>query len=364
MDSIVGNFINLVTLKAEIDDDMTVAQFIKIISKNFFKAIKHQDYPFTELVGKLNPVRNHDIHPIFQTIFNFQNSRKKGGKFLQLWHANINNNFNCGDHEISPFPLQESSANGAIGLTLEVIEIENSLRCDFKYDSELFSESTIRRITECYTTLLAHLIGDDQQRIVDLNILPAAEREQVLVKFNDTAVDYPTQTLIHNLIEAQVNATPDAIALVYEQSTLSYAQLNQAANRVAHYLIDQGIGPDDRVGLLGILKAGAAYVPLDPSYLMDRLAYMLTDAAPRALLTQSPVYARLEELACVAESVALPVVMLDDTSTWAAYLDHNPDPAALGLTSRHLAYVIYTSGSSGQPKGVMNEHLGVVNRLL
>ena len=207
-----------------------------------------------------------------------------------------------------------------------------------------------------------------------LSILPKHEWQQVINDFNATEADFPQHLCIHQLFEQQVEQTPDAIALVYEDQSLSYDQLNRKANRLAHHLIALGIRPDDRVaicverslemvvGLLGILKAGGAYVPLDPSYPGERLAYMLADCAPVALLTQQALRA---VSALSDESLHVPVILLDmlDAQADAVNLEHNPDPLALGLTSQHLAYVIYTSGSTGQPKGVMNQHQGVVNRL-
>ena len=190
----------------------------------------------------------------------------------------------------------------------------------------------------------------------------------MLYDFNDTAAPYPAQRCIHELFEAQVQASPEACALVFEDTQLSYAQLNEQANRLAHHLIGLGVRPDDRVAialqrscemvvaLLATLKAGAAYVPLDPDYPADRLAFMLADSAPKALLTQATVRSTLGELPS-----ALAVVELDAAhQPWASLSTDNPDPRALGLCSSHLAYVIYTSGSTGTPKGVMVEHRNVV----
>ncbi|MEB0233287.1 AMP-binding protein, partial [Undibacterium sp. 10I3] len=168
--------------------------------------------------------------------------------------------------------------------------------------------------------------------------------------------------LIHQLFEQQAAAHPEATALVFEQQQLSYGELNQRANQLAHYLIAQGIGPDQRVaiciergiemivGLLGILKAGAAYVPLDPAYPKDRLDYMLQDCNPAMLLTQRALLPFLPV-------TSVPLLAIDDASAVLANQPGtNPDPSALGLCSAHLAYVIYTSGSTGMPKGVMVEH--------
>ncbi|PBP78634.1 non-ribosomal peptide synthetase, partial [Pseudomonas syringae] len=195
-----------------------------------------------------------------------------------------------------------------------------------------------------------------------LEMLPRSER-QLLQEWNATAVDYPQGTCVHQLFEAQVEKTPEAIALVFEARTFTYAQLNARANQLAHHLIGLGIGPDDRVaicverspemvvGLLGILKAGAAYVPLDPAYPEQRLRYMLEDSAPAAVLVQSATRALPGEL-------AVPLLDLEG-GCWEAEADH--DPVARAGKPDHLAYVIYTSGSSGQPKGVLIEQRGFLN---
>jgi non-ribosomal peptide synthetase component F len=222
----------------------------------------------------------------------------------------------------------------------------------------------------CWEVLLDGMVKDSQQPISWVPMLTTAERAQVLYGFNDTAAAYPQDRLIHELFEEQVQRTPDAIAVVYEQESLRYDQLNARANQLARYLRERGVGPDQRValcvercvemvvGLLGILKAGGAYVPLDPAYPAERLAYMLDDAAPRILLTR-------RSLRSILPPVTMEVIEID--GNWSAIAEHddtNLAPAALGLTALHLAYVIYTSGSTGMPKGAMNEHRGMVNRIV
>jgi amino acid adenylation domain-containing protein len=219
--------------------------------------------------------------------------------------------------------------------------------------------------------LITTLETEPDTAMLKIGVLPEVERRQVLYDWNATAADYPQDRCIHELFEAQVVRIPEADALVWEGGHLSYAELNARANRLARYLNAQGVGPDSRVaictergpdmiiGLLAILKAGGAYVPLDPAYPGERLAYMLADSAPAALLIQSGLTERLAD--CMP---AIPRLLLDaDPAPWATQSGANLDRQGIGLTSRNLAYVIYTSGSTGQPKGAMNEHRGVVNRL-
>ncbi|MBF6651262.1 AMP-binding protein, partial [Methylobacter sp. BlB1] len=202
-----------------------------------------------------------------------------------------------------------------------------------------------------------------------IGVLPEAEHRQVLYDWNATQADYPWDCCLHELFEIQALQTPDAEALAWDDERLTYAELNARANRLAHHLRSLGVKPDDRVAIclargfelvisqLAVLKAGAAYVPLDPAYPEERLAYMLVDSAPLVLLTDSGLKARLADRSAGARLIDLTA----DAAQWAHQPSDNPDLAVVGLTPQHLAYVIYTSGSTGQPKGVMVPHAGVMN---
>ncbi len=211
--------------------------------------------------------------------------------------------------------------------------------------------------------------GAEYQAVDRLPLLDEVERHQMLRQWNATATDYPRNACVHELFEAQVARDPAAIAVVQDELSLTYGELNQRANRLAHYLRGLGVGPDERVAicvqrsvemvvaLLAVLKAGGAYVPLDPAYPPERLAYMLADCGAMAVLTQTASRRLIEERAALAVIVDLQA----DSERWAHLPDSNPDRNAISLTARHLAYVIYTSGSTGTPKGVMIEHRGCVN---
>jgi amino acid adenylation domain-containing protein len=255
-------------------------------------------------------------------------------------------------------------------LTLSLAESGEGIEGCFEYATALFDSATVERWVGHWRSLLEGLAeASDATAVGSLPLLSNAERQQVLVEWNATETDYPNDQCIHQLFEAQAEQTPEAVALVFEEQSLTYAELNIRANRLAHHLIDLGVRPDDRVaigverslemvvGLLAILKAGGAYVPLDPAYPEERLAFMLEDSAPLALLTHG---ATRERFAALAGDV--PLVDLDaDAAAWAELTATNPEPAVLGLKTNHLAYVIYTSGSTGKPKGVMVEHCGVSN---
>ncbi|WP_147482664.1 AMP-binding protein, partial [Burkholderia pseudomallei] len=243
------------------------------------------------------------------------------------------------------------------------------------YASALFDESTVRRYVTYWRRLLEGMTaGAADQTIVGLPLLDEAERKQVVYAWNATERDYPIEQCIHQLFEAQVDRKPEAIALTFEGQRLSYAELNARANRLAHYLQGRGVGPDRLValcaergiemvvGLLAILKAGGAYVPLDPSHPPERLRRMLDDTNPVAVLVDD---IGADALASFESHVAArsPRVHLSrDIAQWRACSPANPSTPR-ERAARRLAYVIYTSGSSGEPKGVMNEHRGVVNRL-
>ncbi|MBP2875059.1 MULTISPECIES: non-ribosomal peptide synthase/polyketide synthase [Pseudomonas] len=240
-----------------------------------------------------------------------------------------------------------------------------ALEFEFSFDTELFGEGEIRQLAEYYQHLLHSLSGAAEQRLGDLPTLADAVRQHVVYDWNATARDYPLHRSVHQLIEEQAARTPDAPALVFAQQRLNYAQLNRRANRLAHRLIEAGVGPDvlvglavERsidmvVGLLAVLKAGGAYVPLDPEYPRERLAYMLDDSGVKLLLTQAHLLEQLP-LPPGVESLVLSDAGFD------AYSEANPDVA---LDGENLAYVIYTSGSTGQPKGAGNRHSALANRL-
>jgi non-ribosomal peptide synthetase component F len=226
----------------------------------------------------------------------------------------------------------------------------------------------MRRLLQHYQTLLEGMVVSVDARIGELELLSEPERQQLLVEWNRTESPYSTNKCVHELFEEQAAKTPQAVVVIYEEERLSYGELNERANRLAHYLRKLGVKPDERVaicaergfemivGLLAILKAGGAYVSLDPAYPQERLQYMLEDSAPVLLLTQRHLEDRFSD---IGDSV--PVLDLNGAAAWQSFPESNPGPAGIGLAPKHLAYVIYTSGSSGSPKGVAIEHRNAVN---
>jgi amino acid adenylation domain-containing protein len=250
-------------------------------------------------------------------------------------------------------------------------ELGGELRLYWLYNHDLFDRWRIEQMARHYVRMLEEVAGDPEQRIRQVELLEESERRQILEEWNETGREIADGTL-SELFEEQVERSSHAVALIYEEQSLTYGELNERANRLAHYLRGLGVGPEARVAiclerslemvvaLLATLKAGGAYVPLDPAYPSERLTYMLEDSAPAVLLTHDAALGAL-----AGYSAALPILNLDrDAWQWAGQSERNPDRAGAGLDSRGLAYIIYTSGSTGTPKGAMNEHRGVVNRLV
>jgi amino acid adenylation domain-containing protein len=349
VEALIGFFVNTLAVRVQLGEDPSVAQLLAQVKASTVAAYSYQDLPFEQVVEALRPPRSMSYSPIFQVMLSLNNV-PSGGE-LSLPGLTLS-------------PVRSSHQTAQFDLSLSLDDQGGAIHGHMVYASDLFEHSTIERLAGHFQQVLAAMVADEQQRVSALPLLTRPQRQQLLQGFN-SATDYPQQPLIYQRFEAQAAAQPDAVALVFEDQQLTYGQLNRRANQLAHHLLALGLQPDDRVaicaergldmivGLLGILKAGAAYVPLDPGYPADRLAYMLTDSAPVALLTQAALAAGLPAL-------PLPVVLLDaDRALIGQQSDGNPDPALLGLTSRHLAYVIYTSGSTGMPKGVLVEHANV-----
>ena len=348
LEPLIGFFANTLALHVRLDGDPDVAQLLAQVRQTALAAYAHQDIPFEQVVEAVKPPRSLSHSPVFQAMLAMEH-----GDALEL--------------SLPSLRVQvEATPQGAahFDLVLQLSDRGDHLAGQLEYASDLFEAQTIQRWVGHWQTLLAGMIADERCVASRLPLLSSTDRTQLLHAFNPRAQAYPRESLIHTHIEAQVAQRPEAVALVCEHQLLSYAQLNAQANRLAHRLLALGVQPDQRValcvergvamvvGLLGILKAGAAYVPLDPSHPPERLAGMLADCLPQAVLVQAATRA------CVPQD-AVPVLDLDapDTQAWSSANPH------VAMTPQQLAYVIYTSGSTGRPKGVMNAHQGVMNRL-
>ncbi|WP_394824378.1 non-ribosomal peptide synthase/polyketide synthase [Pendulispora albinea] len=351
----MGLFINTLPVRIRIDD--TDAESSVRRAHGLLADLLHHEHASLALAQRCSGVAA--PAPLFASLLNYRHSPDdasvKGRSFwngIELVHA----------EERTHYPL-----------TLSVDDLVRGFSMTAQVQAPASPEQVCSSMQTAITRLVEALERSPQTAIAALDVLPATERHRVLQEWNATEIDFPRDACVHELFEAQVARTPDAVALVQGPTVLHYAELNARANRLAHHLRGLGVGPDDRValcldrsvamvvGLFAVLKAGGAYVPLDPSYPRERLASMVRDAAPNVILTQSGTALAL------ARAIAGGVAVLDlDTPepAWSALPPDNLERDAIGLTSEALAYVIHTSGSTGVPKGVMNEHRAVVNRLL
>jgi amino acid adenylation domain-containing protein/FkbM family methyltransferase len=355
LEDLIGFFVNTLALRLDLSDAISVSQLLDRVKEQALAAQQHQDISFEQVVELVQPVRSTAHSPLFQVMF--------------AWHNAPEGSLLLPGLDVRPMEINSYQIS-KFDLTLSLMETGATISGGLEYAAALFESSTIERYLSYFRNILRAMVADPEQSIARLTMLPADERQILLHSWNNTAASYPTDSCVHQLFEARVEAIPKSLAAVFEEEQLSYAQLNRRANQLAHYLIRIGVKPDDRVALhverglsmivalLAVLKAGGAYVPLDPAYPADRLRFILGDSAPAALLTHSHLAARLAE----SGTLGLPVLRLDDPSpAWTTYLESNPNSSAIGLNSRHLAYVVYTSGSTGAPKGVMVEHRNVVN---
>ena len=350
VEPLIGFFVNTLPLRVNLSGQPTFAELLRRVRQLTLAAYSHQDLPFEQLVSELNVPRNLSHTPLFQVMFALDNTPAlpQNRAKLQLELVDI-------DSQIAKFDV-----------TFAVSHHGQQLAATLEYNSDLFEPATITRMAGHLQTLLANIITNPNQSITTLPMLTAAEIEQFQT-WNDTTVDYPPDLTIVDLFEAQVKRTPDNIAVIFENESLTYQELNRRANQLAHHLQSLGVGPEVLVGicverslemvigLLGILKAGGAYVPLDPTNPPERLAFMLQDANVPVLLSQSHLQEQLPP-------TTAHMVWLDrDWKQFDTYAPENPKtPQNHG---HHLAYVIYTSGSTGQPKGALIEHKGLANYL-
>ncbi|MEM7534082.1 MAG: amino acid adenylation domain-containing protein [Chloroflexota bacterium] len=353
-ENIIGYLVNPVVIAATIESPTTLS-FRSLLAQNkttAVEAIEHAAYPFPLLVRKLQPQRDMSAQPLFQAVLDFQPA--SGLPPTQ---------------EVAGLTVSTptfSQMEGLFDLTFNMSDGE-TISGAFRYNTDLFKPETIERMIGHFQKLLTSIIAAPNQAVADLPLLTAAERQQIMGEWNNTTVDYPTNQTIHQRFEEQAAQQPEQIAVIFEGEIVTYAELNQRANQLAHYLRSLGVGPDvlvgvcvERsvemvVGLYGILKAGGAYVPLDPTYPEDRLAFMVEDADVPVLLTQ----AHLREGLPATNAT---IFCLD--SDWGDIQTYPQDNPNVSLQPHQLAYMIYTSGSTGRPKGAMNHHQAIYNRLL
>ncbi|MBC1218644.1 amino acid adenylation domain-containing protein [Nostoc sp. UCD121] len=343
LDSLIGFFVNILVLRTSLDGVPTFRELLERVKAIALEAYTHQDLPFEKLVEELQPERHLSYNPLFQVMFVLQNVPLPTPKL-----SDIDITFEEGFNDTSKFDL-----------TLFMEDREQGLIATLEYDTDLFGTDTMHRMLGHLQTLLEAIVANPNQSIAELPLLTGFERKQILVDWNQTQTEYPQHLCIHQLFEQQVEITPNAVALVFENQRLTYRELNNQANQLADYLQKLGVKPEicvgicmERspemvIGLLAIIKAGGAYVPLDPKYPQERLAFMLEDSQTQILLTQTHL------VKCFADA-KVNTICLD--SDWQFREQQNTVNLFSGATSKNLAYIIYTSGSTGKPKGVAIEH--------
>ena len=349
IEQLIGFFANTLIFRTDLSNNPTFKELLGRVREVALNAYNHQDLPFEKLVEILQPERDLSHNPLFQVLFSLRNVETPQIELPGL--------------TLSSLEIERKTARFDLALDLE--ESSEGINAALEYSLDLFDSSTAQRISGHFITLLESITENPKQRISNLAILTKPEQHQLLVEWNNTQSEFPQDKCIHQLFETQAAQTPDAIAVVFENESLTYRQLNEKANNLANYLQKIGVNPETLVGiyverslemvvgLLGILKAGGAYVPLDPAYPSERIALMLEDAQIPVLLTQKNLLKTLPKNSAST-------VFLD--AEWDA-ISSCTERAISIQNPANLAYVIYTSGSTGKPKGVQITHSSVVNFL-
>ena len=349
---VMGFFVNTLVARTDLTGNPQFTGLLARVRDVCVAAYTNQDLPFEKLVEELHPQRDGSRNPLFQVMFAFQSPdpTRLEGRNLK-WK-----------------PLEVDGGTSKFDLMLSLTNRGKDLIGYFEYSTDLFDCSTIERMAGNFQTLLEGIVADPGKRLSDLPLLTGTEKHQLLTEWNATQFHYPEDKCLHQLFEAQADAMPEAIALVFGDKEVSYGELNKRANQLAHYLIELGVGSgtlvgvclerslDLIVGLMGILKAGGAYVPLDPLFPKERLAFMLQDAQVAILLTEDKVFESMLALSSAARVICL-------NRDWEKIAQERNDNPPTDVRSDDLAYAIYTSGSTGRPKAVHVSHRSVVNCL-
>ena len=344
--NLIGMFVNTLAMRANIDSNLSFKDFLSYIKDMCLNNYKYQDYPFDELVDKLKIQRDTSRNPLFDVMFIYQNNGNATADF-----GDIKTEYFTPDTKISKFDL-----------SLEVIPENDILNLSFEYSTALFNKQFIEDLSKHYSNILTSCLDNLNVKISNICMLSEAEKNKILYDFNNTKTDYPKDKTIAELFEEQAKKTPNNTAVVFGMQKLTYKELNEKANSLAYYLRENGIETNNLVGvmvnrslemiigMLAVLKAGGAYIPIDPTYPKDRIEYMLKNSNSKILLTQEHLHDITDFKNCV----------YIDLSNDSIYSLPNDNPNHTN-TPEDLAYVIYTSGSTGLPKGVMLKQKNIVN---
>ncbi|WP_172631850.1 non-ribosomal peptide synthetase, partial [Dictyobacter arantiisoli] len=351
IEALLGFFVNTLVMRTELAGNPTFPQLLQRVRKVALDAYSHQDVPFEKLVEVLQPERDPSRSPLFQVLFSLQTVQQDERE--QLFDLAVNTVQLV--HETTKFDL-----------SLIVLQDAASLVCWFEYNTDLFKDQTIERLLQHWLNLLTSIVASPTAELADLSLLSELEQRVLLDEWSGHTIPYPRDVSIQQVFNEQVQAHPQAIALKWQDVELTYAELNAQANQVAHALLAHGVRNEDLVGLytertpalivgmLGILKAGAAYLPLDPAYPQERIALILEDAHANIVFCSRDLASGLDFSAQLAVA---PIMLTLKECLVPAYSNKNPE---LTVEATQLAYVVYTSGSTGTPRGVAVAHRGVV----
>lgn len=349
LEPLIGFFVNTLVIRSDLSHNPSFQSFLQEVRRTALDAYAHQDIPFEKILDSLNIERNVSHSPLFQVMFALQNPSRTGIAIPEL--------------QFSAYEMETATAKFDLSVEMGA-DADGIFKGAFEYNTDLFDDQTIQRMIDHFQNLLNEFARNPQQPVGRVNFLCGEEYDQIIHHFNHNVKDYPRAFGLHYFFEEQVRKTPHASALYFKGDTITYDTLNKRANQIAHFLLAQGVQPEERIGLIleksfemveaifGILKAGAAYVPIDPLSPAERLDYLSNDIGARFILTQSRFIDQIKHLPAG-------IVALDaGADSLAAFPETNPD---LDIDPRQLAYVIYTSGSTGLPKGVMVSHQSVLN---
>lgn len=340
----LGMFVNTLALRSNVEHESSFREFSYLIKSHCLSAFQNQTYPFDELVSKLNIKRDTSRNPLFDVMFIYQNNG-----YPQMYFNDIDTKYYIPDNNISKFDL-----------SMEIIPINAEYMLRYEYCTNLFNEEFIKKFSVHYEQILNIILENIDIKISDIDMLSTDERNQILYDFNNTSMDYPYTKNIVDLFEEQVRKTPDSIAVVSDNQSLTYQELNEKANQLAHLLISKGINIGDVVGvyltrcpellvsIFGILKSGAVYMPMYTGYPVDRLKYMLENSSAKYMITTEKMATNID--------TDVPKILADGS-----FINLNIYDLPTSLSSDNLAYIIYTSGSTGRPKGVKITHRNLIN---